>query len=223
MGRLAHARRLSGEQNGEWERNGADNCGLGQEAAGSNPVGPPARTYRKVNMKKIALLLAVLATLALAGVASAATPQGNLTGAAVLSGVGITQISITSPVSDGEQVNVAKNNDNSGDCDGDSGAVSAVRPGFTWTVSALCVHFTGTGMAFEFADIGLGTFVVVFIRDGGASPDKVYVGSTPGVTTADQTLAKKWVNLGWKGSGAKVAGLPFPQATIVSGGFTVTA
>jgi hypothetical protein len=35
-------------------------------------------------------------------------------------------------------------------------------------------------------------------------------------------LAIKWVNLGWQSSGAKAAGLAFPQATITAG-VTVTA
>jgi hypothetical protein len=174
---------------------------------------------------RTAPLLAVVATaLALVGGASAATPQGHLSGSASLTtGIGIFAITITSTVSDGETVNVALRNDKSGVCDGDTGTLDVGVGTFTHIFpSIVCAHYTGRGMAFDFLDnLSFHSYVVVFIVDG--SPDKIFIGTTNGTTAADATLAMKWVNLGWQGSGAKAAGLAFPQATITSGGYTVTA
>jgi hypothetical protein len=170
-------------------------------------------------MKKYALLLALLATLALTGVASAAPAQGHLTGSATFDPTaGITGISVTTTISDGEQVYVVMKNDNSGDCDGDTGSGSITTvggPTLGFTVD--CAHYTGRGMVFDF-HFGppLGKYFVVFVVD--ASPDRVYVG-----TTTDGTLAMGWVNRGWNTSGAKALGNAFPQVTGVTSSLTVTA
>ena len=100
----------------------------------------------------------------------------------------------------------------SGDCgsrstgDGDSGSVDiqyvADAPA---TYNIVCAHYSGNRrMAFDYFDTTRNTYVVVFIVDGNPGPDKLYLGST-----TDATLAKKWVNLGWAGSGARTAGRPF--------------
>jgi hypothetical protein len=183
-----------------------------------------------MNKLGLALLFAVLATLTLTGVAAAAAPQGHAItsagGVNVTATLNITNITLPQAapgISDGETVNVALKNDKSGDCDGDAGTLIVTHTGLPNTVQAIrCAHFTGSGrMAIAFLDLQLGTFVVLFIVD--ATPDRVYIGSTPGFSLADGTLADKWVNLGWEGSGAKAIPRPMPQATITSGDFIVTA
>jgi hypothetical protein len=184
-------------------------------------------------MVRIAVLVAVLATLAFAGGASADTPQGHLSGDyAVVEIFGTLPVSMSymhiSPfraASDGEKVYVAKKNDKSGDCDGDTGQI-AIYYGFDEnpvTYNIACAHYTGNGrMAFDYFDSMAGVYVVVYVVDG--SPDKLYLGTTTGNTAADATLAMKWVNLGWQGSGAKTLGLSFDRETGTQGGnFTIAA
>jgi hypothetical protein len=181
-------------------------------------------------MKKYAALLAVLASLVLAGVASAdVTPEGYLYGFASLgttieTNVGISEIDIsasTNPVSDGENnaLYIAKKNDKSGDCNGDAGTVTVFYDTDVPSFYAIaCAHFISSGqMAFDWFDTHLNTYVVVYIVD--TSPvDKVFVG-----TTTIQTLAMKWVNLGWEGSGARRTpyNRPFYQAD-PAGNYTVS-
>jgi hypothetical protein len=170
---------------------------------------------------KIAALAALLAALALAGGASADTPKGQLSGFATLgASSGYTGLFIASTVFDGEQTFVAKNDDKSGDCDGDTGQVTVMYDPTGLNRSTYdigCAHYTGGGMAFEYFDTQKGAYIVVYIVDG-AGGDRLYIGAT-----ADETLATKWVNRGYKTSGAK-PGLAFPQATITGGtGYSITA
>jgi hypothetical protein len=203
---------LQGAEGDDGQRLGS---GVGSRLSDRDAKGTAMRT---------APLLAVVATaLALVGGASAATPHGHLSGSASLTSSNIFAISITSTVSDGETVNVALRNDKSGDCDGDTCTLDVGVGTFTHiSPSIVCAHYTGRGMAFDFLDNdAFQRYVVVFIVDG--SPDKIFIGTTNGTTAADATLAMKWVNLGWQGSGAKAAGLAFPQAAITAGDYTVTA
>jgi hypothetical protein len=171
-----------------------------------------------------ALLVAVLATLTLTGVAAAAAPQGHLSaalgGVYVTTSINITNINFVTEAADGETQNVALKNDTSGDCDGDSGSVfvTHTNPIPNTIAPVLCAHFTGNArMAFMYQDPNLSSaFVVVFVVD--AATDRVYVGST-----TDGALAVRWVNLGWKGSGAWALLIPFPLVPVTGGDFIVTA
>jgi hypothetical protein len=178
-------------------------------------------------MVKIATLVAVLASLAFAGGASADTAQGHLSGNGSLTvniGTLIFNMDIdpTSAVSDGEQVYVVQKNDKSGDCSGDTGKITIlydppIDPVDVVTYDIACAHYSGSGrMAFDYRDPRAGVYVVVYVVDG--SPDKVYLGTAP-----TEALATKWVNLGWQGSGAKTLLGPtsFPKQTVDST-FTIT-
>jgi hypothetical protein len=176
-------------------------------------------------MKKIAALFALLASLVLAGLASAFVGgQGYLTGGAVgINGappsVNVTSLDVVSTIHDGELVNVAKKNDKSGDCDGDIGSVGVDHDDSQQTTETIvCAHYTGgAGMAFDWHDSVWNRYVVVYIvdRSNVEQPDRIFIGGTNGDTAADAKLAMKWVNLGWIGSGAKGApnNLPFPEVT----------
>jgi hypothetical protein len=169
-------------------------------------------------MKRYAVLLAALAALALAGGASAAAPQGHLDGSVSLQpNIGIGGF-IVSGISDGETSFVAVKNDKSNDCNGDTGGISVFYDDVSNAdYSIVCAHYTGgAGMAFDYFDTKLNTFVVVFVADG-LPHDRVYVGAT-----TNGTLALQWVNRGWAGSGARTLGLAFPELYAAEG-LTVTA
>lgn len=174
---------------------------------------------------RIAVVLGSLATLALAGIASAATPKGHLTGGAdVTTSFGIERIVTNSSIDDGERVNVAKMNDKSNDCNDDTGAVNIrYGPGDGRRYEIICAHYTGEGMGFYYDDTKLGKYVVVYIVDGGspARNDHVAVGAIPDDTPTNAQLALQWVNRGYAGSGAKKLGMAFPQVAASRGNYTI--
>jgi hypothetical protein len=129
-------------------------------------------------MKKYAAICATLAALAWTGVAAADTAQGKLTGSAVAFG---TTLAITSPVIDGGTTYVGKENDYSGNCNNDSGAVTL--DGAAETI--VCAHFVaasrdGSGPKMRFAfpsPVCCFCYEVWRISDGGAQgTDKVGIG-----------------------------------------------
>jgi hypothetical protein len=133
-------------------------------------------------------------------------------GLAVSTTIGISDITVNTTVSDGGTDYVALKNDKSGNCNGDTGSVDIQYDTPTvFTYPILCAHYTGAnrGMAFDYFDDHLvpNTYVVVYIVDVPLGADKAYVG-----TTTNATLAMKWVNLGWGGSGAQGGGSTFPFA-----------
>ena len=181
-------------------------------------------------MKMYVAICGIVAALTWAGVAAAATPQGELSGTATFGCCTIPGISITTTVIDGGTSYVGLENDRSGNCAGDSGVVQGPGPGGSnISHNIRCAHYVassldGTGPKMRFAYTFFepaGNFysVVVYrISDGGAGPDTVGIGfhTAFNITTARQ-LARAWVNLGAIGSGN--TGWVF--VTVTSGGFTV--
>ena len=178
-----------------------------------------------------------VAALAFAGLAAAATPQGHLTGSAKFNGSifitpfaggdAIHKITITSTISDGETVYVNTNNDPSGDCDGDVGAIEVqynngilARERATYTID--CAHFSGGNhMMVSYTDTALGEVCgcdahVVFRVQGRplGTDDVLSYG-----TETSATRALQWVNLGSDGSGHP----PLTTQAYTFGDFTVTA
>lgn len=164
-------------------------------------------------MKKLLVSLFAIVALALAGVASAATPQGNLTGAGnVATSISISRAEANGTITDGETVYVGLNNDKSGDCVGDSGGINvnySAASGFpnsSFTIQ--CAHYTATAsggwMSFSWYDSNLNTWVVFRIGDRGqnAGLDKFEY-----TTATTATNAMRAVNLG-------VAGCGFCTATL---------
>jgi len=174
-------------------------------------------------MKKYVALCATLAALAWAGVAAADTPQGKLTGAATWSGDSLT---VVTPVIDGGTNYVGKENDYSGNCEGDSGTVmyfGAVR-------NIACAHFiaasrdgSGPKMRLTFG-IPVGPFTaspVFRISDGGSNLADDKLAWTPSGFPDNLTAASNWVNLGRVGIGWSI---PWAFQPLTGGtGFTVTA
>lgn len=150
----------------------------------------------------VALTAAVVAAFSLAGIASAATPQGHLGGAGnVSTTIGIQRVEVNSTINDGTMSYVGLNNDKSGNCNGDTGQVNVNytaangSPNSQFTVT--CAHFTNTTsggwMQFSWHDTNLNTYVVFRIGDRGqnAGLDKFEY-----TTTATATDAQSIVNLG---------------------------
>ena len=167
-------------------------------------------------MRKLALLALLAAALAVPCVAAAATPQGKLTGSATIGGGLLEQI--TTPVIDGGTTFVGLENDNSGNCDGDTGAIS--ENGFAAAV--VCAHFVAhsgccnTGSPkMRFAWLGLGGYVVVRITDNGAA------GDTFGFTNAS-TLAQATAIVNKGVSGGHSAN-PWSFLGLTAGDYTITA
>jgi hypothetical protein len=174
-------------------------------------------------MKKYLVICGMLAALTWVGVAAAATPQGKLTGAAFLAGMG--QFDITAPILDGGTTYLGLENDNSGSCSNDSG--TTLLAGFL-PEPVVCAHFvassrdgSGPKMRFAFRDpesINPGCYDIFRISDAGArGTDKVGVGFT-----CSLALAQAWVNKGYIGKGVVVGVNPFVYLT-VTGDYTITA
>jgi len=106
-------------------------------------------------MKKLSVVLVVILCGILASVAYAATPQGKLTGGAsfTIASEQIERVVINTTVQDGETVYVNKNNDYSGDCDGDTGDLNITfTDSHSVTVPVLCAHFSnGTAKTGNFS------------------------------------------------------------------------
>ena len=170
-------------------------------------------------MKKFVTIFGVvLAALTLAGIASAATPQGKLTGSLKwntpgkrpftdFNGVstnGIHQLDIdpAHPIIDGETVYVNKNNDPSGDCDGDLGTITvqytdAGAGSATYPID--CAHFSNYAspthlgnMSFDYLDTHYHAYLVISVVYKGTSTDPLV---RYGIAT-DQHDALNWVNTG---------------------------
>ena len=173
-------------------------------------------------MKKVALLALLAAALAVPSIADAATPQGKLTGSAAITGVG--QVTITTTITDGGVDYVGLENDKSGNCTGDSGALTIGSV----AESIVCAHFVassrdGSGPKMRFAIQNPATaecYVVSRISDGGAQgTDKVGVANI--CSPIALALAKAWVNVGPVGAGFGGFGNPWLFSPLTSGGFTV--
>jgi hypothetical protein len=169
-------------------------------------------------MKKFVTIFGVvLAALALAGVAWALAPQGKLEGeikwnnpgSRPFEGPGTNGIHTISteqptdlPILDGETVYVNKNNDPSGDCNGDSGRITVqyvdANVG-SIDYNIICAHYSNSvSMSFDYFDTHYNKYLVVSIVDRSAANKAPIVRF--GVET-DATRALEWVNLGTAGSG----------------------
>ena len=169
-------------------------------------------------MRKFALLAVLAAALAVPSVAAAATPQGKLTGSATLGGFG--ELTITTAILDGGTSYVGLENDRSGNCSGDTGAVTYNSAPATIS----CAHFTassrdgsGQKMRFAFQEPGFPSCYSVFrVSDGGAT-DKV--GGISLCGNFASYVAQQIVNVGLvSGAGA---GSLWTFSTV--DGYTVTA
>jgi len=169
-------------------------------------------------MKKYVAICVTLAGLAWVGAAAAATPQGELTGSAA--GVFGGTLTITTPVIDGGTSYVGLENDKSGNCSGDTGALTLNGV----PSSIVCAHFTatshdGTGpkMRFAFQDpTDANCYYVYRISDSGPVDT---VGGIYFCTTSNPlALATSVVNTGTRGGGL---GIPWIFTTV--NGYTVTA
>src|SRR5262245_3696103 len=129
-------------------------------------------------MRKLALLAAALAV---PGIASAATPQGQLTGTGEVN-VPSFAIAISTTIKDGGTSYIGAGNDLSGNCNGDSGAVTV----FSGTFPIVCAHYVASSVCchrgspkMRFAYHSLRSYWVVRITDNGDSPDTLGVATTP--------------------------------------------
>jgi len=168
-------------------------------------------------MKKVLTTIGVvLAALTFAGVAAAATPQGKLTGGATLTSnpLGIHSITVVTTIVDGETVDTAKNNDRTGDCDGDSGKIK-VTYGYHYAYyNILCAHYTGDlAMMVDYYDSKLCKYVIFRVKDRPTGDSFLYQ------TATTATRAMNWVNLGTGDSGNNATPL---ISTPMSGDFSIT-
>jgi hypothetical protein len=164
------------------------------------------------------LLALFAAALAAPSIASAATPQGKLTGSATFV---ISPVAVVNPVVDGgtDPLYIGKENDKSGNCNGDSGTFTDLGG----THDVLCVHFVASSgccnagspkMRFAYQNPS-GSYEVIRITDNGASTDTVAFGNVNSLATA-----VSWVNKGAIGSGQGFSAWQFVDIT--RGDFTVT-
>jgi hypothetical protein len=169
-------------------------------------------------MRTFARLALFVAALTLPSIAAAATPQGKLTGSAVL----LTpwnspfKLAIGETVTDGGTSYIGLENDESGTCSGDTGTISTDVGVFTEVGVApiVCAHYVADAspkMRFAFKQ-GPHDWLVVKVTD-----KPVALAWTDTATLAE---AKAVVNMGLEGSGVGGSWVPAP---IVSGGYTVTA
>jgi hypothetical protein len=180
-------------------------------------------------MRKVVLLVLAILSLALTGVASAADPQGSLTGAADFNWLEpIQRIEIIDPIVDGETVYVGVNNDRSGDCDGDSGTVRIIyKITNSFYDSAIrCAHYTGkNSMTFSFLSDN-GVWMILRVQDKGqtAELDDFHWGYTilPVGGTGDAVMLK-WVNQGYSTVQGPACGCSNLNPATLNGDFQVTA
>ncbi len=183
--------------------------------------------------KALTTIGVVVAALTFAGVAAAATPQGKLTGGATLTSnpLGIHSVTVVTTIVDGETVDVAKNNDRTGDCDGDSGKIkvtygyhsnsadtSSTTGGHGGSdyryYDILCAHYTGDlAMMVDYFDSKLCKYVVFRVKDRPTGDRFLYQ------TETTATGAMNWVNMGTGDSGKTATPL---IATPMSGDFSIT-
>ena len=153
--------------------------------------------------KKFALLAVLAAALAVPSIAAAALPQGSLVGLGSIGGT--TPFDFNTTVLDGgtDATYIGKENDRSGNCDGDSGSV-LINGAVMFNI--VCAHFVASSRCcnigspkMRFAWGSPGAFNVVRITDNGlnlpAPTDTFAVGM---VSTLAEAIA--WVNTGAVGS-----------------------
>jgi hypothetical protein len=172
-------------------------------------------------MKKYVAICGMVAALAWVGVAAATvTPQGRLDGSAA--GVFGGTLTITTPVLDGgmDPLYIGKENDQSGNCDGDTGTVMLNQT----PAPIVCSHYvasshdgSGPKMRFAFQDpTDANCYYVFRISDAGPT-DKV--GGIYFCTTRNPLdLARSAVNRGTSGGGLET---PWTFTTV--DGYTITA
>jgi len=173
-------------------------------------------------MKKYVVICATLVALAWVGVAAAAAPQGKLTGSALRGSPLHGTFTITSPVIDGGMTFVGLENDQSGNCDGDSGIVT-ITGNTPFNFRVVCAHYVASSgccnagspkMRFAF-QVNSAEFVVVRVTDNGDSPDTFGAAT---VTASSLAQAQAMVNTGVKGGGG--GSWIFASLT---GNYTITA
>ena len=180
-----------------------------------------------VSKKFVAIFALVLVALALAAVAFAANVPGNLSGGGNFAGPnGVGRIDLNGGgVTDGQiGVYYNKNNDKSGNCDGDIGTIN-VKYG-DGTIASYTHHLCPL-LELHQHELRLHRHAHrshrrhVRDRPGyqhqAARGDRIQAGSTTGAT-----LAQDWVNLGYEGSGAKTLGYPFAEQPLLNGNWTLT-
>lgn len=176
-------------------------------------------------MKKIVALFAVALMAICAAAAYAATPQGKLTGGALVDAQGPLsgRVEFGPPVIDGGTSYVGLENDQSGTCTGDSGTVK-VRLFDDAFHNVLCAHFVlhsgdsgNPKMRFLYQSES-GKWTVVRIVDNGSpgTNDTIAFGF---VTSLADGI--EWVNRGALGSGHPFSAWGF--TTVESGNFVVHA
>jgi hypothetical protein len=173
---------------------------------------------RRGVMRTFALLALLVAALTLPGTAGAATPQGKLTGSAVLlvpSGWSW-KFSIGETVTDGGTSYVGLENDESGTCSGDTGIAGPAAVGLSPIVCAHYVDNASPKMRFALKGNAY-SWLVVKITDKPNTFAWLY--------TATLAEAKAVVNLGLEGSGVTPVTpttVSWVSEPIASGGYTVT-
>jgi hypothetical protein len=175
--------------------------------------------------KKYMAICGAVAALAWVGVATAATPQGKLTGGAVFGGG--SGLTIVTPIIDGGTSYVGLENDKSGNCNGDSGSVMY----FGGVRDILCAHYvaasrdgSGPKMRITFGfPVGPYLATPVFrISDGGPNLADDKLAWTPSnFPCCDVTYVSKWVNEGRVGAAWST---PWAFQTLTGGaGYTITS
>ena len=179
-------------------------------------------------MKKVFTIGATfIAALSLAGVAAAANQPGNINGGGdVSTTLTITRITMNSGgVTDGEISDefYNRNNDRSGDCNGDTGSINVkYSDGTLVDYTIVCAHYSNCrSMSISYIDTKIdptGATYVIFRALNTKPPgkDQVQFGST-----TDADLALRWVNLGFTTSGAKSLGYQFPENNLLNGNWTL--
>jgi hypothetical protein len=161
-------------------------------------AGCPPGEKGALHMKKLLTGVALVAALAISVAANANSGNGFLTGGAKLDGS--FRLVVTGPVRDGGTTYVGVENDQSGNCDGDSGRVMVAGTKY----DVVCAHFVAHSGDFNtgspkmrFAYWNGSTYVVVRITGNGSpgSEDTFGWGTTPSLAEATA-----WVNRGVKGS-----------------------
>lgn len=169
-------------------------------------------------MNKYVAICGTVAALVWAGVALADTPQGKLTGSALISPgpAGSFTFAIDTAVIDGGTSYVGLENDQSGNCAGDSGTVGGYNVVCAhFVASSKCCNVGSPKMRFAYKRAS-NFFTVGRITDNGASIDTVAIGAT--LTRAE---AEAWVNRGFRG--AHLTGLGWGWYSVLESGYTVTA
>jgi hypothetical protein len=179
-------------------------------------------------MKKLIALLAVAAIAVTASAAFAATPQGKLTGGALVDAGGPLsgRVEMGAPVLDGGTSYVGASNDLSGNCKDDSGTFK-VRVFDDAFHDVVCAHYVASSggflsgspkMRFAYAT-GENLYTIIRITDNGsqATNDTIAFGFLSG----NINTVTSWVNKGVVGAGFAFSLWGF--TTVEDGNYTVQA